>query len=501
MKESGFSPSEITNHILNNCSQGFLTFGNDCIIQSDFSQQGSKFFDRSFEGKDILEVLFQSFETEKGETRDSASDTDVGMIRGLLEPIFSRTTQLDVLKDFLPDRLNYQNKSYSLTYQYLKSSEDKQFDLILIVFSDITVEMELRRKIEEELDNHGMISRIALDRKGYMLYREELLNTVNQSKDILNGTPNVKDLRIIKQMLQGVQSGAEIYDLKSINSIAMSIEKKIKSMASKSPVPGQNTKNQILEDIELIEDEFNELEEKYLQALISDDGKQGDTILLVTSDRLASLKNKLHENISRLAQLNGSFSDYADQLVRHTDLLFEELAREPIGTFLQRYEILAQNFAERLGKQVEVELIGKEITVPMSRFREFFNVLVHLVRNSIEHGLESMEERIFLGKPLEGKLSIKAMVKNNNLVLCFTDDGCGIDTEKVIRKAIEKKIITENQSDSISKKEAIHMMFQTSSGVGLVAVQRNIKKLNGKLSVQTVIEKGTNFKITIPLIS
>jgi len=183
----------------------------------------------------------------------------------------------------------------------------------------------------------------------------------------------------------------------------------------------------------------------------------------------------------------------------------------PIAKVFSKFPRIVRDLSRDLNKEVELLIYGEETEVDKSVIESIHDPLVHLIRNAIDHGIETPQERKAVGKPEKGKVILRAEHEGNFIVITVEDDGRGIDPERVRRKAVEKKIITEQEASSISDRDALNLIFlpgfSTASkvtnvsgrGVGLDVVKANITKLNGMIDVQSTLGQGTKFMLKLPL--
>ncbi len=183
----------------------------------------------------------------------------------------------------------------------------------------------------------------------------------------------------------------------------------------------------------------------------------------------------------------------------------------PIAKVFNKFPRMVRDLAREMNKEVELLIYGEETEVDKSVIEHIYDPLVHLIRNAIDHGIEPREERVKLRKPEKGKIILKAEHEGNYIVITVEDDGRGIDPEKIRKKAIEKKLITEQEANSISDKDILNFIFlpgfSTASkvtnvsgrGVGLDVVKANITKLNGMIDLRSAPGQGTKFILKLPL--
>ncbi|WP_010477552.1 chemotaxis protein CheW [Thermococcus zilligii] len=236
-------------------------------------------------------------------------------------------------------------------------------------------------------------------------------------------------------------------------------------------------------------------------------------------DKLMNLVGELVINRGRLEQIAERLGDRELlESLSTTSRLMAELQDEimqmrltPVEEVFNKFPRMVRELARKMGKEVEFIIEGADIEVDRTILDKLGDVLVHLLRNAVDHGIEPPEEREKLGKPRVGKVELIAKRERSHVVIMVRDDGRGIDPEKVKKKAIEKGIITPEQAAEMSREEAINLIFMpgfstaekvtdvSGRGVGMDVVQDVIKALNGSISVQTEVGKGTTFTLKLPI--
>ncbi|HBE72254.1 MAG TPA: histidine kinase, partial [Planctomycetaceae bacterium] len=184
---------------------------------------------------------------------------------------------------------------------------------------------------------------------------------------------------------------------------------------------------------------------------------------------------------------------------------------QPIGNVWSKFPRLVRDLGAACRKQVRVEMQGKETELDKTIIEAIKDPLTHLVRNTVDHGIESPDRRIEIGKPPEGTLLLKAFHEGGQVNIEIVDDGGGIDPEKIRQKAVEKGLLSQEKADSLSGRDAANLIFlpgfstaETISnvsgrGVGMDVVKTNIEKIGGTVELQSELGSGTTFKIKIPL--
>lgn len=184
---------------------------------------------------------------------------------------------------------------------------------------------------------------------------------------------------------------------------------------------------------------------------------------------------------------------------------------QPIAKVFNKFPRVVRDLSRELGKQIELEITGEETELDKSIVEEIGDPIMHMIRNSCDHGVEDPATRKANGKPERGVVQLKAYNEGNHIVVEITDDGKGLDASGLKMKALEKNLITEKEAEQMTDKEAFALIFKpgfstaakvtnvSGRGVGMDVVKTNIEKLNGVIEIDSELGKGSTFKLKIPL--
>lgn len=306
--------------------------------------------------------------------------------------------------------------------------------------------------------------------------------------------------------------------LKNINQISEIDSIEIEHIDEKYNLMESTNENLVLNDDEQSSAEEDSKNEK---SAASHSGKIGKTVR-VDIDRLDNLMNLVSELIiikTRMDDLSGkttgeNMTEAIEYLERITTSLHDAVMKVrmvPIERVFNRFPRLVRDLSKELGKEIDLQMSGEETEVDRTVIDEIGDPLIHLIRNSIDHGIELPKDRTRIGKPERGKLILKAYPDGNNVVIEVEDDGRGIDYKKVAMKAVEKGLISEKEAESLTIEESINLLFLpgfstadrisdlSGRGVGLDVVKSKIESINGSVEVESIKDKGTKFIIRIPL--
>jgi two-component system chemotaxis sensor kinase CheA len=233
----------------------------------------------------------------------------------------------------------------------------------------------------------------------------------------------------------------------------------------------------------------------------------------LTKNRLTSLRADI------LAGKNDSETLHAlDAAVSQLDLLVSDLQNavmktrmQPIGRLFQKYPRIARDLARNLGKDVELALVGEETEIDKTMIEDLSDPIIHLIRNAVDHGVETPEDRIAQGKPGKSVVRLEARQEGDHIVITVADDGRGMNAERLRAKALEKGLITDEEANTLDERASLNLVFLpgfstaatvsdvSGRGVGMDVVKTNIQKLNGSIEIRSTQGKGTTFVISLPL--
>ncbi len=240
----------------------------------------------------------------------------------------------------------------------------------------------------------------------------------------------------------------------------------------------------------------------------------------VASSKIDELVNAVSELVTMQAQLNlvaerqglPSLSAIAEQMEKTTRTLRENafsLSLIPLGGELVRFQRLVRDLSNNLHKQLEFIVEGGEIELDKNIIEHLTDPLMHMIRNSGDHGIELPEERIAKGKDPKGTIKLKAFYSGSSVIIQLSDDGKGMDPDKIFKKAVEKGLVSPNAK--LTKKETLNLIFASGfstaekvsdvsgRGVGMDVVKSKIAEIRGEVTIDSEVDKGTTFTLDLPL--
>ncbi len=226
--------------------------------------------------------------------------------------------------------------------------------------------------------------------------------------------------------------------------------------------------------------------------------------MVVEYQQISNYYIELYKSSTMLATKIGLLSKDLQENVMQTRML-------PISTVFTKYKRTVRDLSQKIHKDVKLEISGEETEMDKNIIEKIGDPLTHIIRNSIDHGIESPEERLLHEKPRTGTIKLNAYNRGGNVFIEIEDDGKGIDADKICRKAVEKGVINQERADMMSENEKINLIFLagfstaekvteiSGRGVGMDVVRENIAKLKGIIDISTKVNRGTKLTIKLPL--
>lgn len=350
-----------------------------------------------------------------------------------------------------------------------------------------------------------------------------ILNFLNQLGTVIKSEPDITDMndnidvesisyllitefnkkelkiKVLDRMLEIESFNADLFDLNLVHSQSDNVG----NMTKSNGYEGQNT---------------NETKNKANQTVRVDIGRLEKMMemvgeLVIEKSRITQIVSLLHERYNS----DNSFEDLeeiSNQISRITNELQELVLKVrmlPIKQLFSRIPRLVRDLANSLHKEIELVIEGEDTELDKTIIEDLADPLIHLIRNAADHGIEAPDERLKAGKNPKGNIKVNAYHQENQFILIVQDDGRGINLNKVKEAALEKGIISRQDSDALNDKEILELIFKpgfstsqsisdiSGRGVGMDIVRNNINKLNGVIEVETKELEGTKFIIKLPL--
>lgn len=474
-------------NLLDNAGQGFLTFGSDLVVASEFSSECNNIFNCDIAGRAFPELIYPE------------NEEDRHFLETLLAKILSDDKgQREIYMSLLPEELNLDNKCFYIGYKIIKSIDISVSEIFMVILTDITYRRLLEKKVEQEHNVLKMVVKVITNFDDFTEsirdYREfcryklpnlfcrdqpspEILYELYRTVHTFKGTFCLFDMTNIIEKLHTLETElSEFKDCKDTLDIT-----RLKELISKA-------------DMETwLEADMNTLEvilgEKFLNS--------EDTIVVKKESLL-----DIEEMILRLLP------------PKECKLLLSEMGKlkqKPLAEVLKGLPEYAQSLADRMNKLMNpFEIESDVILVDPDRYQGFSKALIHVFRNIIDHGLEIPEERFSAGKSEYCNVKCEIKLLDNKISLAVSDDGRGFNLNKIRQIIADRELLSAEIACSLTDDEVVQLMIDkhistkdnlsyiSGRGLGLSAIRKETEHLGGTMDIIAEKGKGTKFLFILP---
>ncbi len=476
-------------NLLNNAGQGFLTFGEDLLVNEEYSSECTRVFGSEIGGLKFSELLYQH-DKEGRKFFDS-----------LLEEVFKQDDEeliVDIYLPLLPKEIKLGSKNIQLEYKIINSSSEARN--CMAILTDVTDKRLLENQMEYEKNNLKMIVKVLVNYndfiqtlKDYRDFHGSLIHEI-----LTSGNPLEQKITEIFRYVHTFKGNFSQFYMTFITQKLHDFESQISAISKRLLSDMDN--EQLIQFINKFDlESWLEEDMERLQEVLGPDFISSEDMLTISKSKLTEIEKKV-ESILPPAECK---------------ILVMELRKlryRPLDSLLLIYHDYVMNLAERNQKNIyPFEVQAEKVYVDPDQYNDFIRSLVHIFRNAIDHGIETIEERLVSGKEDYGRIKCFISSRDNKISIVIADDGRGIDCNKLRDKIVEKGLLSQDEAAHISDNEILMYIFKDSistkdkvtdlsgRGIGLGAVNSELEKLGGSVEVKTFLGRGTEFRFTIPM--
>lgn len=486
--------THIMENILDKLNQRKLLLGPE-IIESLFnSLDALKLLKKSIEtGKEVefdLESLIQRFEEMGGERKTSASMAK------------SQVNYLDMLKDLEKNSINLLAQKYHLFDVAITFHPD--CDLPIVRAFQASIELE---KYAQILFSLPPIEDLKKGDAVFSVFKVFLATITSKSKleGVLKGNFEIKEITIAQVSSQNLTGYLENLSKPSLTASDVLAVKKTEG--SDIVISKTTTSESITPDIKKATRSIR-VSVDILDSLMNLVGE-----LVIDRTRLVQLGTTM-ESTMQGSHITTDLMDTAIHISKTTNELQEQIMKArmvSIDMIFSKFPRMVRDISHKAGKDVNFVVEGGDTELDKAIIEEISDPLIHLLRNSLDHGIEPPDERKLVGKNPRGLIYLGAYHEENHIIITVRDDGRGINIERIREKAIQKGLVGTDQAKEMSERELLELIFvpgftttetvsdMSGRGVGMDIVKNNLQKIGGTIDVMTELGKGTTFTIRIPL--
>jgi len=453
--------------VLDNVAQGLVTVDREGTIAAERSTAIDRWFSSPKAGAKIWEL----FESANSQVRVELS---IGW-----EQLFEGFLPLELSLSQLPRRIRCGQHTFELGCEPVMM-DDGQLDKCLVVISDVTHIVAAEQTELEQREQLALFGAVAKDREGVVDFLKATGDIVDQALAYGDKAEHTVD---VKRAIHTVKGNCGLFGLTSLSTLCHEIETRIAETEQCGP-GGQ-------------------------PPLLATEADQLSQVWILLMERANDLLGNLSSNALKVTPRDVAQLVFAIQQGKSPEALVRSIATwslEPVEARLQRLAQQARQLAERMGKPgVTVDIQPSSVRLPSDQWAPFWGNVSHVIRNALDHGIESEEERKLARKPEHGRLRLSALEVGGHVVVAIEDDGRGINWTKVREKARKAGLPSSSEgdlvealfSDGVSTRDEVSEL--SGRGVGLSAVRAACISMNGRIEVDSSIGMGTTLRFLFPL--
>lgn len=480
--------NDAVKNLLDNAGQGFLSFGADLVVFEELSLECVKLFHENPAGKSILKLLSRH-----------APEELRGLFTQVFESVFKDEESLKqkVYLSLLPSEIAIFDRIVRLEYKLLAESDVKK---LMLVMTDVTDKKELERRMEEERANLRMIVKALSNQADLVHGLDDFKTFFSETAPAIIESQTDPDVALA-ELYRAVHTYKGDFGQMYLTNTAKNLHEIEDALSKMQEADVKTTTHELAAFFKAVDVEsIIERDVLVLTEVLGEGFFAKDERLLVSVEAILHLETRLQtlpvgkERDEMLAELR-------------------KLRRHNVKELLQGVDEYIRSLAERLDKPVDlVRIEGEDVFIEKAPHQAFFKSLVHVYRNMVDHGVETYEERVDLGKSEFARISLTlANHPGDAWSLTIADDGRGIDPERIQAKAAEKGLIPPDAT--LAPEQAYEMLFQdafstkdeislvSGRGVGLAAVRAEVEKLGGRVMVSSKTGQGSSFSFRIPALN
>ncbi|MEA2018384.1 MAG: ATP-binding protein [Campylobacterota bacterium] len=459
--------------LLNNAGQGFLYFDKDMKIGAEYSKEAIRIFEKEIVDENIVSLLYPDDNDKQSQNSETLKDI-------LTEDDMTQ----EILISLLEKEFKINDKFIEVEYKVLNS---KTFMMIL---TDITTKKDLAQKIKDEQQVLKMVIEIVTTKEQFMELKSDYEKFIDKIDDF-------KSLELLPNLRREIHTYKGLFAQKEMLHV-------VTKLHEFETVIDASLKKNILDDIikELTTKEmfsWLELDLSIVQNILGKNYFSKSSYISINTQRI----DNLYKNISKHLENNRYKTIIMDEI--------RELKYSNIKIFFKPYEKLVEQLSQQLEKPMNKLVLDIEDIYLSEKYVPFLNTLVHIFRNSMDHGIEDLETRYEKEKDENGTITCDIKKENDILTIKIDDDGAGVDVEKIKSLALEKEIYTQDQLSNMSEHDIVEIIFQdafstnesvttlSGRGVGLASILSELNKINGKMTTKNRFGNGIEFIFSIPI--
>ncbi|MCH8885173.1 MAG: Hpt domain-containing protein [SAR324 cluster bacterium] len=476
--------------LLDNMDEGIFTILSNGELMPGFSKATEEMLGAIGEGGNFFDAVHLSAKEKK-----TIEDT----FQLLANP--NLMVDWDDMVQFVPSEFETGDGQWlKARYRPIFDAEGNRTEAIMVVLQDVTTETALQADIQKSQAEQEMIVKILQNRENFELFYVDALEMMEDAGKLLNAMESYHrgSVDSLFRTMHTIKGTAALFGLARMSEMAHEIEDTLRDLRdNRDAAFSEEERHGVLLEIDKMRENMVGARREIIALTGEEDtGQRSITLSIGKVEQIA-------EQV--LAKVPAGQKDEVSQILGR-------LKHVALSRLAKKYVTLVSQLASKLGKNAEFKLDGNsgEIELAPDFFGRLDASFLHIIRNSMDHALEHPEERIESGKQPVGQITLSAEFENGGIRFAISDDGKGIDTDRVLQIGLERGFVTEAQASDFTKDEIINLLFipgfssaqevteLSGRGVGLDVVKTDVARLDGKLEIESILGKGTTFQLHFP---
>lgn len=481
--------------MINSLDQGLVVFDSQLKIKPIFTKASQEIFSMNPHEKNLPELLRKN------------SPEEIAKLEQWSQVTFSNLLPFESAVGLGPQDIQFGNSVEEENYKFVEikyypmKNEKEELQNIVAVATDKTTQRINDFNFQKQESYVQMILKILNNKTSFHSFVQEVHHILGNFKDCYEPETNKLNLELAMMLFHTLNGGFGLYRTLDLQRLARANEQFI--VDSK---PGLNTPNDISQMAIALAERVTHYRQEFLSFLQELDKKLGTTFSSNQVNKEIPTKI-LKEYFSQISEI--ATATQSPLLINVADVFENNFLKSPVRNFLKSYEELCEKTASKIGKELKpFHYINGDLMLNPDHFDSFFNVIVHLFRNNLDHGIELPAKRIELGKNQAGLITIEAFESSENTVISITDDGAGINPETI--RARWAKLNSDYDINSENDEDVIYRIFEpnfstkdvvtelSGRGVGMSAIKDVVDQMGATIIINSKVNVGSKFTFTFP---
>tara|TARA_Y100001954_G_scaffold134650_1_gene143807 strand:- start:13582 stop:15879 length:2298 start_codon:yes stop_codon:yes gene_type:complete len=486
--------------LLNNMRQAVFSIDRSQKVVAPVSSFSKNVFGSEIEGTDIFDTIYKDLDRQSEE---------YSQLHSALNTVFGEDDlQYDLMEDYFIQKAKYKEseedqESKVLQFSYNPMFDNKEeLDKVMFIVEDVTELEKLAAEKAAKDKEIATINEIASNKiddvKAFILSADSYIkNSIQPLEDFKSDQSKAGGLGEIFRNLHTLKGNSRIFNLGNISQTTHIVENDLVQMIEEVK-EGKEINH---DRIKGLFEGFNDIEQSI--AVYLEIGKR--IFSFGSADEITISKKQIEEIQGLIENVKTNQDELKQASYCIKKIIFNSFIEE-----CGKFKKMVQEIAGKLDKKAEFNISGEDIFLDNTKLDLIFDALTHILRNSIDHGIETMEKRKEKSKSEHGTISIKTKEEGDQFEIFIVDDGNGIDGERVMSSAVKKGALAKEKADAMSDEDKVNLIFLpnlstadsvsdiSGRGVGMDVVKSNIEKMGGSIRVSSILGTGTIFKISFP---